>query len=51
MPEEFVISETSGELLPLEEKCIDVTFNAIKQAKFAHKLTLEVTDTENFGSK
>jgi hypothetical protein len=30
MPEEFEISETSGELQPLEEKCIDVTFNAIK---------------------
>jgi hydrocephalus-inducing protein len=51
LPEEFTIEQTSGTLRPLEEKAIDVTFHAIKQAKFQHKLTLEVTDAEEFGTK
>ena len=51
LPEEFQTGVSFGELKPCQETKVDVTFKAIKQQKFKHLLTLEVTDIESMGIK
>lgn len=51
LPEEFTVTNTSGELQPTQEARIDVRFKAIKERKVLHKLILEVEDVENVGIK
>jgi len=51
LPQEFVVSQTSGLLRPTEEKVVDITFQALKQEKFEHLLELEIEDNEKLGMK
>ena len=41
------MQNTFGELKPIQETVINVTFKAIQQMKFAHKVAIEVQDTED----
>ena len=51
LPEEFVVSKTSGMIKPCKEELVEITFSAKKEQKFSPKLTLEVEDTEGYSVK
>ena len=51
LPEEFVVSKTSGQIKPCKEETVEVTFTAKKEQKFNPKITLEVEDIEGYSIK
>jgi hydrocephalus-inducing protein len=51
LPEEFVVSKTSGTIKPCKDETVEVTFTAKKEQKFNPKITLEVEDVEGYSIK
>jgi hypothetical protein len=45
------VDKKEGELKPTEEVTVEVTFKAIKQQKFSHKITLVAEDIEGMNIK